>query len=166
MEKKLVALHVLDDCRYALAALEAGKMGADFRLYLAAIFTLLRSVGHVLDKVDGKNPVLKPIIKEKWQNLKDSKPNPKIFWKFIEAERNSILKEYEIHFGQNITIFPESIAGSSGVSPKQRVDLYTHLIDYKINDGEFEGDELLELLRKSILWWEEYLAPIANRPVD
>ena len=60
---------------------------------------LLRSVGHVLEKVDGKQePVTTRAINDAWKRWQDD-PAAAIFREFIEPERNMVLKEYE--FGRN-----------------------------------------------------------------
>lgn len=52
-------------------------------------------MGHVLDKVDEESQdlELKTIIKSEWSGLQLTKPEPEIFWKFIDKERKLILKE-------------------------------------------------------------------------
>lgn len=55
-----------------------------------AMLAMLRSVGHVLNKVDAATPAKKTWLDERWSRWK-SEP---IFRDFIELERNRLLKEY------------------------------------------------------------------------
>lgn len=70
--------------------------GGNWRLDWAATVALLRAVGHVLHKVDGKQgAATKTAIDAAWSRWKKD-PKDAIFRDFIEQERNSVLKEYEI----------------------------------------------------------------------
>ena len=60
-----------------------------------ATVSLLRAVGHVLNKVDGAScPEMRAAVDEVWSEWKADKTANAIFFDFIEDERNSILKEY------------------------------------------------------------------------
>jgi hypothetical protein len=101
-----IAREVLRDCEAALEDLRAGPTGLQWRTRWAATVTLLRAVGHVLEKVDSKSSkAMATAIKEKYKELKASKSEPQIYWGFIEQERNNILKEYRFSAKQNVTIF-------------------------------------------------------------
>jgi len=87
------AREVLEDCRTALTLLEEEKDYRRWRIHWAAAVALIRAIGHVLDKVDGRNPVRKRVSAEFFQRWKVD-PEHEIFPKFIEHERNHLLKEY------------------------------------------------------------------------
>src|SRR5829696_1242262 len=55
-----------------------------------AIVTLLRAVGHVLEKVDADTPARKAWLLSAWNTWK-TEP---IFANFIELNRNQLLKEF------------------------------------------------------------------------
>jgi hypothetical protein len=110
--------------------------------------TLLRAVGHMLDKVDTRSdPKLRKAMNDRWKQLLASKPHPPIFLEFIVKERDLILKEYDIRAGQGAT-----------------VNLGTRKVinHYLINDGPFKGREQREVLRDAVAWWESYLAGIEH----
>ena len=87
---------VLEDAHFALRMHGVATYGPAFRTSWLGIITQLRAVGHVLDKVDGPtDPRLAKVVTERWQELNRSKPEPAIFWGFIESERNRFLKNYE-----------------------------------------------------------------------
>ena len=53
------ARRVLDDCKFILAKLEDEKDDQQWRIHWVAVVTLLRAVGHVLTKVDGKREAVR-----------------------------------------------------------------------------------------------------------
>lgn len=62
---------------------------------------MLRSVGHVLHKVDANTSAKhKLVINEFWQSWRSAKIDNWIFYDFIEQERNDILKLFS--FGAQI----------------------------------------------------------------
>jgi len=84
---------VLGDCERILADIKEDMPSELWRPRWAGLVALLRAVGHVLDKVDGaRSPEAKRAIQAAWKDLSDSKPEPRIFWEFVEAERNNVLK--------------------------------------------------------------------------
>lgn len=140
---KLYARVVLNDCRDALTDLHDELQGGEWRRRWAAAVGLLRTVGHVLDKVDGESgPQLRAAVDARWAARKKSM----IFSGFIEDERNRIVKKYAPHAGQGITI-PVS-------NPDQSVT------SYQMNEGPFAGRDPRDLIREAIEWWDEYLREI------
>jgi hypothetical protein len=75
---------VLLDCEAALEDLLAGPTGLQWRTRWAGAVALLRSVGHVLQKVDTKSSrAMAQVVGEAFAGLKTTKPQPQIFWAFI-----------------------------------------------------------------------------------
>lgn len=159
------ARRVLDDCKYALARHSDDLQGEDFRTSWVAVVTLLRAVGHVLHKVDGKsNPRIAKALEEEWDKLKATKPEPRILWEFIEQERNNVLKLYEIgvdrgirikgpHIGGKETIIEVDHAtsrGGRGFSPSS--EYFSH-----IRSGSFAGRREREVVQEAIKFWEDFL---------
>ena len=92
---------VLEDCRKAYADLVEGIQGSEWRCKWTTVVTLLRVVLHVLDKVDGgSDPKVRSAVDGAWGELNRTKPLPEIFWRFIEEDRNLILKQYAHRAGQ------------------------------------------------------------------
>jgi hypothetical protein len=144
------ARKVLEDCRFALSTFSDGIQGIEWRLKWVTIVALLRAVGHVLGKVDGKsdiNPNISRTIEDKWDLLEKTKPNPVIFWEFIYKERNNILKSYDINAGQGVTIHV-------GTEPA------TATYNYPITSGYFKGREQRGIIKEAIEWWQSYLDSI------
>lgn len=102
----------------------------EWRIWWIAGIALLRTVGHVLDKVDAKrSPHHKMTILQAWSNWKEDKDTNWIFWTFIEQERNNLLKLYK--FGVE--------ADADGL---------LHL------DSGADGGQLF---RESVYWWRHQL---------
>ena len=107
----------------------------------AAAVPLLLSVGHVLHKVDAKsNHAMARAVEEAFVNLKATAPEPRLFWAFIEEERNNILKEYRSSAKQNVTVRPGTIGISLKTGEEFEVapsgpTLYEHVM----GEGAFAG---------------------------
>lgn len=96
---------------------------------------MLRTVGHVLAKVDGAiSAKHSNTIKAHWERWKSAKSDNWIFWEFIEEERNNILNTYK--FG---------------------VDIDKHGLwhDELSHDG-------IQLMREATYWWRHQLISIEN----
>lgn len=142
--------------------------GEDWRRRWVAVLTLLRSVGHVLHYVDGETSVeYRTTIDDWWNSLKKSKPEPPIFWHFIEQARNTVLKQYypsvsvEIHSppesqtGMNIVL---GVEGSAfGVIPEEGVEAR-----YCYSEPPFEGQDPEKLAEEAIEWWKSQLSLIVR----
>ena len=137
---------VLEDCKVALAEIRDGVSGREWRIRWVAAVALLRTVGYVLRKVDAAtDPLLKSVIDAAWDQLSATKPQPTIFWAFIEEERNNVLKEYRLSAGQGTTVRP-------GTGPT--------LYEYAMSSGPYAGRDQRAVLQEAIDWWGSYLAAI------
>ena len=147
---------VLKDCRDAANELIDGVQGGEWRRRWILVVVLLRAVGHVLEKVDGKESNdHKKAIEDWWDNcIKGDKQNHIIFWEFIEEERNSIIKEYKPTAGQGITITLSS-------NPSDHQTSY----DYKIYSGYYAGKNQREVLNEAFTWWELQLNEVDKKIV-
>lgn len=155
---------VLADCEDAARDLVESEIGPMWRRRWVACLALLRSVGHVLDKVDSNSdPSLSRIIRDRYLRLKASRPKPEIFWRFIDDERNIVLKQYEFRV--------ESAALGVGVSHISKTGQDGRLITAQANwfhevridvmrSGPFEGRREIEVVQEAIEWWRCYLDEI------
>lgn len=152
---------VLQDARHAIMNHNDELQAEAFRVSWFSIVGLLRAVGHVLDKLDKlSSPEMKHAIESKWADINSTKPNPKIYWEFIDKERNRFLKNYEHGITRTLTI-PGSTKGftlsvdcgnSRGgqLSPGSKLNSY-------ISDGEFKGRYEKDLAIEAYDWWGNYL---------
>src|ERR1700722_16382346 len=79
---------------------------SEWVLIWAGTIALLRAVGHVLDKEDAESDArVKKVQRAWWNTLKATKPDPSIFWEFIERDRNLLLKQAELTVHPSATVF-------------------------------------------------------------
>lgn len=122
-------------------ALESGHHQS-IRMAWISCLTYLRAVGHVLDKVDGgRSKWLREAGARKYDECKQDRFGNLIFWEFIEAERNILLKEYQS------SIWEKSPTQTYGNGKP------THL-DILIGTDVFKP---MDAVQASLNWWEQYL---------
>ena len=135
---------VLRDCHRSARELAEATTPAIWRLRWITTVVLLRTVGHVLDKVDGaRSPYLRGAIDREWARVKAQRADNLIFHAFIEEERNSIAKEYEI--------------GSRLVQPVAADN--SPILDAPM----FIGNRIVpqrKVIKEAINWWERLLTEV------
>lgn len=155
------AREVLEDCRIAVRRLTEGVAGKEWRIAWVTSVALLRAVGHVLRNVDSKSSLaMAQAIETAWQGLSATKPEPKIFWQFIEEERNNILKEYQLTAGLGITVRPGTAHLNLQTGEHRGEPGLPTLYDYAMRSGPYEGVDQRLVLSEAIAWWESYLGSI------
>ena len=147
------ARKVLNDCKYAHELLELEENEGKFRLLWVSCSSLLRAVGHVLDKVDAKsNADLKITINDWWQKLRTDKSQHPIFFEFIVLERNNILKEYEIGmFSGEVNVLISATGESFTL---------TETAFCPMSYGAFKGKDCRDIALEAIEWWEAQINAI------
>ncbi len=92
-----------------------------------------------------------------WAKLKQSKPQPRIFWEFIEAERNNVLKAYEVGAQLNVAVRPGPaiLRFSDSIASFQKSD--ATLYQSFIRAGAYGGQGALAVCREALTFWENYL---------
>lgn len=149
------ARRVLADCHVALQHADVAIEAAEFRVSWAALVALLRAVGHVLNKVDGeRGGALKGAIETRWQLWQNERGANRIFWDFIEAERNSVLKAYEFGYRED-DVEIERVAPDGTRVVHSNVPFISAL-----RVGPFAGQPGLEVAREALAWWEHQLDAI------
>ncbi len=113
---------------------------------------------HVLKTVDSQaSTEMANAIQAAWETLQRTKPEPDIFWQFIEEERNNVLKAYQFGAKENVNISPPTLhldlktgeQWSSGGAPTT----YHHIM----GPGPFAGQHPTDLVAEGIAWWRSYL---------
>jgi len=149
----LKAREVLDDCRFALREFRTDPMGQEFRVRWVAAVTLLRAVGHVLRKVDGESsPRAKEAVRHAWERLPKDDP----LWRFIDDERNNVLKEYGFGAGQGVAIHVSSL----GDGIVYGVVVGSQEVTYVMNSGPFKGRDPRDLIEEGLRLWETVLEAV------
>lgn len=150
---------VLKDCRYAHEMLESVLDERRFRVYWAASLSLLRAVGHVLQKVDAEtSPKVREAVDRAWKRWSADRGAHALFWEFIERERNLVLKEYEIRLSMDgATVYVESDTGDT-VAEHLSAEYYL-----PVTEGHFASEDAREVVADAIRWWTEELALISGQ---
>jgi hypothetical protein len=156
---------VLEDCRLALQLLEDETDLRKWRLHWVAAIALIRAVGHVLDKVDGKSSAVRTASRAAYKRWTDGAPEHEIFREFIERERNTILKEYDfnLHPGEEVHVaIPATLKRVSDGAIVQAETIFPldNNIYRPLMDGFREGEDARDVLSEAIEWWETELAAI------
>lgn len=121
---------------------------AEIRLRWITATTLLRTVGHVLERVDSsRSLMLATAIKAAWNRWDRHRFHHFIFHEFIKKERDTILKEYRA------TIFSPI---SEKVQSNENPSLYTAIL---VGDTSYSP---LGAINSSIQWWETELGKIES----
>jgi len=146
MDQLLAAEEVLNDCELALEFLEVESDRRKFRIFWLAAVAAIRSVGHVLDKVDAKdNPRLKQASNSAFETWKNNKGQYKIFWFFIEDERNTLLKQGE----PGIHPLPYQLQVDADFVYECDFDIFAPMLK-----GPYFGEDCRDVLREAINWWK------------
>jgi hypothetical protein len=145
--------------------------GLDWVLVWAGTIALLRAVGHVLEKEDAEGDPRLKNAQDAWRSrLKATKPDPHIFWEFIEHDRNQLLKEAELTVRR---IFQDSLHDGIGLADSfdgQRLPLLaprspppTSICTYQMKSGRFAEQDPRDLVGDAIVWWEKQLDDIEQK---
>ncbi len=154
----LTAKTVLGDCKNAHALLEEESDPIRFRLFWIAGVALLRSVGHVLQKVDAeRSPAVKLQVERVYSQWKRDRETNAILWEFIENERNNILKEYQIGFlAEPIEVV---------VQPNAQPFSLDENLFCPIAEGRYAGEDGRDVMADAISWWEKQIDILENENV-
>jgi hypothetical protein len=156
------ARQALADCEHALADFEASANTVFQRSRWVAVMTLLRTVGLVLKTVDRptSDKETQQRIDAAWTRINASKPEPRIFWEFIDAERFQVVHLYEIRSRVNITLRPPPVPFGAFVAMADDDGNFpwtTTTYDFVMREGPFVGRDPLGLCRDAIAFWRGYL---------
>jgi hypothetical protein len=114
----------------------------EWKLLWVAGISLLRTIGHVLAKVDATKTFGHASEVERfWKALKEDRSSFSIFWNFIENERNNLLKTYTF-----------------GASLARDADGYY----VKLGDGS----DAFQTFRQAVYWWRYHLSMIETAISD
>lgn len=115
------------------------------------MLSMLRSVGHVLDKVDAGTPARKRWLDERWSCWK----REPIFREFIDFERNRLLKEFR---GGIDPRHPAIVAKAAVADPLYPAGAS---LVVAVDVGQLQaadGTALLDRLREAVAYWRRNVA--------
>lgn len=149
----VTARKVLADLEAAHHILELETDAQRFRITWVAAMALCRSVGHALEKVDSKISLsYKNAINDKWELWKSEEEQNKIFYLFIENERNAVLKEYEVGFMSGRAAYL--------VLPDETASSLPDELFCPLTDGPYAWEDCRDVLAMAISWWHIQLREI------
>jgi hypothetical protein len=155
------ARQVLADCEASVEELRSATQDTLRRRWLTTI-TLLRTVGHVLDKVDGQaSAAHRAAIDAAHMELK--KTRLPIFFEFIEDERNNVLKTYAFAVGGNVTIgIPagDFFLADPDFSEHRTVVKKSRFEIRPVLSGHFVGRDPLSVIGEAVAFWHSYFDQI------
>ena len=98
------------------------------------------------------------MVSAKWDDWRADKGATGIFWDFIEAERNNLLKEYK--FG--VEPEPEYLVDEEGnrLTTKDGEPLVTGDDFFNLSHVGFENRERRDVIEEAIEWWRKQLNEI------
>jgi hypothetical protein len=161
----LAARRVLDDCRLAHAMLEGVTEPEHFRIIWVAALAMVRSVGQILDKIDGKDRSIKDAAKARYELWKGDTSNHLLFREFIKKERDLIIHEYSSTLDPRsaipIALFNgrPALIGENDLAFNDAFRLDENIFRPLIS-GPWAGEDARDVLHEAIEWWESELRTI------
>jgi len=157
---KLKAWQPLEDCKAAFEMLgKETRNTPNFRIYWIACVVLLRTVGHVLAKIDAqRHPKIHAAVSAAWDGWKDNRKDHAIFWDFVERERNAVLKEYEFGLEQALGL---AYTSDGKIETDETGEWLVEEQDYFWMKGPaFDLWDSRDVIVEAIGWWEDQLSKI------
>jgi len=150
------AYRVLKDIQWLRDKLEDETGYTEWRLYWVACVVLLRTVGHVAEKVDGK--VEKDLLRGSKEIFESWKIGDEhlIFREFINKERNSILKEYATGMSEGPIPVVARTIGLDG-APADFGYLIEENVYRPIGGGYYDGEDGRTLIDEALTWWADQI---------
>lgn len=103
----------------------------------------------MLKKVDAtQNPAMMETVSRRFEEWKCDREKARVFWEFIDAERNSILKEYDFRFN----FAPIVTTAQSDHAWRIGSNLYC-----PVAEGAYAGEDVRDVLREAVAWWKAEL---------
>ena len=171
----MMARTVLEDCRAALRELQSEPSGQAWRIRWVAVLGLLRTVRDVLTRVDGISEDVHPALREEIRkfpsHMKETKPEPEIYWEFICGDANNILHYYNFSAVQSVRLpldnGDKSLEVSASAKTRVSVVLQTREAPaeriYRMKTGPFKDQDQRHVVEKAIDWWQEQIEEMEDR---
>ncbi|MBN9335391.1 hypothetical protein [Devosia sp.] len=151
---------MLQDVLYVRNILEDETGHIEWRLNWILAVVLLRTIGHVLNNVDGEgSPQVRRLARAMHARWKSGHPADAIFRDFIERERNSILKEYAFSMSEGPVPIVAHLQAQDGYDSIRHF-LIEENIYRPIEDGPYQGEDGRTVLDDAIEWWNRQLDEI------
>jgi hypothetical protein len=123
---------------------------ADYQSQYVAIIALLRSVGHVFDKVDCVDAERRTWGRARWSSWKQDP----IFGAFIEPTRNALLKEFQ----GGLQLRSAAFGPSAVVADPSMPDGFSHVAAFDAREvRDLMGRPVLPQLHAAMAFWDRCL---------
>ena len=123
---------------------------ADYQSQYVAIIALLRSVGHVFDKVDCVDAERRAWCKTRWSTWKQDP----IFGTFIEPARNALLKEFQ----GGLHLRSAAFGPTAVVADPSMPNRFSHVATFDAREArDLNGKPVLPQLHAAIAFWDRCL---------
>jgi hypothetical protein len=159
------ARRVLDDCRLAHAMLEDVTEPEHFRIIWVAALALTRSVGQILDKINGTDRSIRDAAKARYELWKGDTSDHLIFREFIKKERDLIIHEYSSNLDLRSAIpialvdGRPALVGENDPAINDAIRLDQNIFR-PLTSGPWAGEDARDILLEAIEWWESELRTI------
>jgi hypothetical protein len=136
-----------------------------WRVHWVAAVTLIRAVGHVLHKIDGKDRRVRKVADSFFERWRENVPEHEIFREFIDRERNNVLKEYRFSSSLSDHV-PVAVFPSEHFESVERIDEGSQFFELEgaiyrpLLDEYQRGNDARDVLSEAIDWWEIQLEGI------
>jgi hypothetical protein len=160
---------IVDDCRHLLSELRQNPREASWRTRWFAALVMLRAVGHVLEHEtkSSTDAAVRAAAQRWWNDIKQSEPEPAIFWQFIYDDRNALLKDYSFTTAES----PDRLARREGRAGRFSanmtllfrplgVDMFGERTNYEMALSPFIGRDARDVVEEAIQWWDRQLQAI------
>lgn len=155
---QLAARKVLEDVISTHEMLEHETDPQRFRILWIAAISLCRSVGQVLDKIDGKtSSSWSNRIRSQWKEIQSNVDRNLIFHEFIEKERNLILKEYEIGY------ISEKFSITDG---DRHLGILDEGLYSPLSSGHYAGEDCRDVMEEAISGGIKNLPRLRVMPIN
>jgi hypothetical protein len=167
---------VLNDCREVLRQLRDNPAPQQWRILWVAALALLRTVREVLRNVDGERDDLHPKLKHEiggfWKRMKETEPEPAIYWEIICGNANGILHQYKLGAVMVQTFAPSviitgrsdvSVSAAVATAPILRPGALETERNYWMKDGPFKDHDQRDIVQQAIDWWEGEIGTMEQR---
>ena len=159
------ARRVLADCEVALDMLEDERDEQRWRVLWIGAMAILRAVGHVLLKVDGDIPRQRELINAAYRRWKDDgRSEHSVFRRFIEEERNNILKEYRLNVVDSGEVGVVVVAGDpeAGCVTDETPSLLDENLFRPVTGSFGAGEDARDVYREAVKWWDTELSRLES----
>ena len=145
------------DSAEVIQACEHATDEPTFRTYWFCSIAMLRAVGHVLQKYDARSDSrVTTMVAELWSRWRSEPESRRIFFDFLETERNQSLKEYEFSFYSGNHTVPVVVhAHELAVFGELATDIYR-----PIESGPYAGVDARDVLTEVREWWDKQLQQV------